>query len=337
MVKMLGSPALLLFLTATILQSQKSGVGLGPSVESFVASHQKAIVSELITLLSVPNVAGDSANIRQNALLLREMLTRRGFQADLLETSGNPLVYGELRVPSAQRTVLIYSHYDGQPVDPARWKQDSPFKPVLREGRLEDGAKLLSADQVRFDPDWRLYARSASDDKSPIVALCTALDALKAAGRAPSSNLRVILDGEEEAGSRSLVPAIAKYRDRLAADLMLIFDGPVHPSEKPTVVFGARGNLAMELTVYGPKFGLHSGHYGNWIPNPAMRLAHLLASLKDEEGHVLVEGFYDGLTLLSGEEQSMLEAVPDDEPGLLKFFGVAEPEQKGLSLQAALQ
>ncbi|MGH9334613.1 MAG: peptidase dimerization domain-containing protein, partial [Vicinamibacteria bacterium] len=148
--------------------------------------------------------------------------------------------------------------------------------------------------------------------------------------------LKVILDGEEEAGSPSLVPAIGRYRDQLAADLMMILDGPIHPSNRPTLVYGARGNLTVNLTVYGPKFALHSGHYGNWIPNPAMRLAQLLATMKDDRGRVLVPGFYDGIRL-SPEDRRILKAVPDDEPALLELFGVSEPDLVGESLQEALQ
>jgi acetylornithine deacetylase/succinyl-diaminopimelate desuccinylase-like protein len=134
-----------------------------------------------------------------------------------------------------------------------------------------------------------------------------------------------------------MVPAIARHRDRLAADLMVIFDGPVHPSERPTIVYGARGILTIELTVYGPKFGLHSGHYGNWVPNPAQRLVNLLASMKDDRGRVLVEGFYDTLEPLAAEERAMLDAVPDDPAALKRLFGIAEEEQPGLSLQESVQ
>jgi acetylornithine deacetylase/succinyl-diaminopimelate desuccinylase-like protein len=156
-------------------------------------------------------------------------------------------------------------------------------------------------------------------------------------GRRPTSNIRIVLDGEEEAGSASLVPAIAKYGDRFKADAMLIMDGPVHPSEKPTLVFGARGIATLELTVYGPKFALHSGHYGNWVPNPAMRLAQLLATFKDDRGRVLVDGFYDGITPLTPEEQAMLDAVPDSADRLKALFGIAAPEDPERSLQASLQ
>lgn len=310
------------------------------AVDGWVQTHQKALVSSLTELLAIPNVAADRENIRRNAVWLRDRLGRSGFSAEILETSGNPLVFGDLRVPGASRTILFYIHYDGQPVNPKDWKQPSPFTPILRDGRMEDGGKEipngLSA-LATFTPDMRIYARSASDDKSPILALCAALDAIKANGIAPTSNVKVILDGEEEAGSPSLVLAIAKHLDKLSADVMYILDGPVHPSERPTIVYGARGNVGIELTAYGPKFALHSGHYGNWVANPAMRLAQLLASMKAEDGRVTIAGFYDGITSVTPEEKAMLDAVPDDPAALKALFGIAAPERPGLSLQEALQ
>ena len=313
---------------------------LRTTVDRWVQTNQKTLVSTLVELLAIPNVAADRENIRRNAVWLRERLGKSGFTAEVLETPGNPLVFGDLRVPGAARTVLFYIHYDGQPVNPKDWKQPSPFTPILRDGRMEDGAKEIPnglATLSTFTPDMRIYARSASDDKSPILALCAALDAMRANAVAPTSNVKVVLDGEEEAGSPSLVPAIAKYRDKLTADVMYILDGPVHPSERPTVVFGARGNVTIELTVHGPKFALHSGHYGNWVPNPAMRLAQLLATMKGDDGRVAIPGFYDGIMPVTREEQAMLEAVPDDPASLMKLFGIAAPEREGLSLQQALQ
>ena len=325
-----------LFVFATTIGAQSS---LRSQIDAWVRANQKPIVTELVTLLKIPNVAADKENIRKNATLLREMLARRGFTAEVLETPGNPLVWGELRTPGATRTLLLYAHYDGQPVNAKDWRQSSPFTPLLRDGRMEDNAQELGDPLARpsYEPRERIYARSASDDKAPIVALLAAFDALKAAGVRPTSNVRVILDGEEEAGSPSLVPAISKYRDKLTADAMFIFDGPVHPSERPTIVYGARGNLPVQLTVFGPKFPLHSGHYGNWAPNPAMRLAELLATMKDDNGKVTIDGFYDGIPPFTPEERAILDGVPDEPAALQKLLGIAGPEAPGLKLQDALQ
>ena len=310
-----------LTLWLTVMLGAPQAADLKTSVSAWVDAHQKAIVGELLEALAIPNVAADKPNIRRNAEHLRAMLARHGFTPEILETTGNPLVYGALNVPGATRTVLFYCHYDGQPVDPPKWNQPDPFTPVVRgEG-----------------PDARIYARSASDDKAPIVALMAAVDALKASGLAPSSNIRVILDGEEEASSPSLVPAIARYKDKLRADLMIILDGPAHSSGRPTVVYGARGIVTVDLTVFGPKSGVHSGNYGNWMPNPALRLATLLASMKDDEGRVTVAGYYDTIVPLTAEERAMLDAVPDDSAKMLQVFGVAAPETGFPKLQDAMQ
>jgi acetylornithine deacetylase/succinyl-diaminopimelate desuccinylase-like protein len=323
---------------AAILLAQPAG-GDRARVAVWVQAHQPAIVKELVDLLRVPNVAADKANIRKNAEHLRRMLSARGFAAELLETAGNPLVYGDRRSPGATRTLLLYFHYDGQPVEPKAWKQTDPFTPVLRAGRFEQSPDDLAAAgwPSAYQPDWRIYARSASDDKAPIVALCAALDALAATGLPPTWNLRVILDGEEEASSPSLVPAIGMHREKLRADLMVILDGPAHSSGRPTIAYGARGIATVDLTVFGPIAGVHSGNYGNWMPNPAQRLASLLASMKDDDGRVLVRGFYDGIVPLAPAERALLDGVPDDGARMLETFGVAAPERAFPRLQEALQ
>lgn len=306
---------------------------LRQEVQTYVDDHQKPILTELWQAVSIPSVAADVDNARRKASFLLERFRDRGFDVELLETGGNPLVWAEKNVAGAERTLLLYAHYDGQPVDPSRWEQDDPFRPVLKDG---SGRGLSFEAQTRFEDDWRIYARSVSDDTAPIVAVLAAVDALEASGVAPSVNVRVILDGEEERGSPNLVPAIERYRDKLEADLMLILDGPLHASGKPTVVYGARGNLGMELTVYGPKFPLHSGHYGNWAPNPAVRLAQLIASMKDDDGRVVVEGFYDGIEL-DAATREVLDSVPDDHEALKRLFGISETDRVGATLQEAIQ
>jgi acetylornithine deacetylase/succinyl-diaminopimelate desuccinylase-like protein len=291
------------------------------SVGGYVAQHRQAIVDELLELLAIPNVAADAPNIRRNAAFLQRMLTAHGWRAEVLETTGNPLVFAETPPQAGLPTVLFYCHYDGQPVDVKKWTQADPWEPVTRgEG-----------------PDARIYARSASDDKAPIVALVAANDALAAAGLPRTVNVKLILDGEEEASSPSLVPAIDRYKDRLRADLMVILDGPGHPSGRPTIAYGGRGIATVDLTVYGPKSGVHSGNYGNWIPNPAMRLASLLASMKDDSGRVTVAGYYDAVPPLTAEERAILDGVPDESARMLTAFGVAAPEEAFPKLQYALQ
>ncbi len=329
--------AVLSLLVMYLLPSALPAQELRQTIESYVEAHQKGILSDLMAALQFPAVAADRANIRRKAKFLHAELTKRGLVSEILETDGNPLVFGNLSVPGAGRTLLLYGHYDGQPVDPTKWRQDDPFQPLLRDGKLSEESKILdfgAADS--FQDDWRIYARSASDDTAPIIGLLAALNALKAAGIGPSSNIKVILDGEEEAGSPNLVPAIKRYKDKLSADLLLIFDGPLHQSDRPTVVFGARGIMTIDLTVFGPKAPLHSGHYGNWAPNPAMQLAQLLASMKDAEGRVVVAGFYDGIDF-TPDDQRVLDAVPDKLEELKVTLGFSQADKVGDSLQEAIQ
>ncbi len=321
----------LFFLAASLACAQDRA-----AVERFAQSHQQQILSEFVQLLSIPDVATDHPDIRRNAEFIRAMLERRGMKAELLETAGNPLVYAEKNRSGAAKTILFYIHYDGQPVDPTKWKQASPFQPIVRDGRMEDGAPLVPgfASSAALPDNWRIYARSASDDKAPIVAFCAALDAI---GDNTHSNIHVVIDGEEEMSSPSLPAAIARYRDKLRASLLLILDGPVHPGGRPTLAFGARGIVTLDLTVFGPKMALHSGHYGNWIPNPAVRLAQLVSSMKDDQGRTTIDGFYRDVPPLTAAQRRILKSVPDDEPALLKLFGVARPDAVGESLQEAIQ
>ena len=293
-------------------------------VARWVDAHQREVVEELTRFLGLPNVAADSANIRRNARALAEMLEERGLHPRLLETGGPPMVYAELPAPGATTTLLLYAHYDGQPADPAAWASGAPWKPTLLDAPLDRGGRPVAPGaDGRYDPEWRLYARSASDDKSPIVAMLAALDALEATGARPTVNLKLLFEGEEEAGSAHLAQAIRDHRDLLASDLVVMTDGPMHPSNRPTVVYGARGITSAQITVYGADRPLHSGHYGNWAPNPAMELARLLASMKDADGRVLVAGWYDDVVPLGTEERAAIAAIPDEQPG---DYGFAVPE-----------
>jgi acetylornithine deacetylase/succinyl-diaminopimelate desuccinylase-like protein len=313
-----------------------SGAEVRDRVREYRKAHEREIVGELSGLLAIPNVASNIQDIRRNADHLMEMLRRRGFEARLLEggEGSRPAVLGELRSPGAQRTIVFYAHYDGQPVDPTKWLSD-PWKPVLRTGPPVEGVREVDLASVEgtLDPEWRIFARSASDDKSPIVAILTALDALRAAGITPSVNLKLFLEGEEEAGSGHLTDILHRHADLLKADAWIFCDGPVHPTRKMQVFFGARGVTGLELTVYGPLRPLHSGHYGNWAPNPAVELAHLIAGLRDDEGRILIPGFYDDVRPLTAQEKKAIAALPDVETGLRKELGLGRTEGGEARLQ----
>jgi acetylornithine deacetylase/succinyl-diaminopimelate desuccinylase-like protein len=303
-------------------------------IAAWRAPREAAIVRELSELLAIPNLASDSVNIRRNAALLLRMLESRGVKARLLEAPGSPpAVYGELAAPGATRTVVFYAHYDGQPVDTGRWAS-RPWSPVLRDGPLSGGAREIPfpAEAARFDPEWRIYARSASDDKAPIVAMLAALDALRALSIRPSVNLKFFLEGEEEAGSGHLHAMLTRHAETLKADLWLFGDGPVHQSRRPVVSFGVRGVMGIQLAIYGPARPLHSGHYGNWAPNPNVMLAHLIASLRDEEGRILIERFYDDVRPFSAEQRAALAAMPRVDEQLMGELRLGRTEGAGASL-----
>jgi acetylornithine deacetylase/succinyl-diaminopimelate desuccinylase-like protein len=275
-------------------------------------AHQQAILAEFMDLLAIPNLASDAPNIRRNAAAVSAILEKRGVRTRLLELPGAPpVVFGEIDSPGAARTVVFYAHYDGQPLNPKEWATP-PWQPVLRDGRI--------------------YARSASDDKAPIIAIATALDALKAAGIPLRSNIKFVFEGEEEAGSPHLASILAKYKDLLASDVWLICDGPVHQSRRQQIVFGARGITQLDITVYGPKRELHSGHYGNWAPNPAMMLARLLASMKDDDGRVTIDHFYDGIQPLSETERRAVAEAPDVDRDLMRELWLGRAEGGGKKL-----
>jgi acetylornithine deacetylase/succinyl-diaminopimelate desuccinylase-like protein len=305
------------------------------AARSYRQAHEHEIIEEFADLLSIPNVASDAPNIRRNAGLISRMLEKRGVKTRLLEIpEAPPVVFGEIDTPGATRTLIFYAHYDGQPVEPAKWVGGDPFRPTLRSASLDaEGHDIPSpAKDQKFDPEWRLYARSSGDDKAPIIAICAALDALRAGKIAVNSNIRFFFEGEEEAGSPHLAQIVEKHRDLLKADAWLICDGPVDQTRRQQVYFGARGVTGMEITVYGPRRELHSGHYGNWAPNPAMMLAKLLASMKDDDGRVLIKGFYDGVEALTETEKRAAASAPDNDAALRSELGIAWTEGAGKRL-----
>ena len=284
-------------------------------VRVHVERHSAEIVTELRDLVSIPNVASDSINIRRNADFLVAMLRKRGAAVRIIETGGPPVVYGEIGDPRLP-AVLFYFHYDGQPAGDAGWAQASPWTPVLRSTATERGGRILEQWPTRgsrVDPEWRIYARSASDDKGPIVAFMAVLDAWREAGVPPRNRIKMIFEGDEEASSAYLAQVVRDNRDLLAADLVVMADGPIHPSNRPTADFGLRGIVTVTLTAYGPISPLHSGHYGNWAPNPAMSLAHLLASLKSPNGDILVAGWEDDVVPPGPEERAAWAKYPHDD------------------------
>jgi acetylornithine deacetylase/succinyl-diaminopimelate desuccinylase-like protein len=303
------------------------------TLSTWRTQHERAIVDELLQLVSIPNVAGNDSDMRRNAELLRTLFEKRGFKVELSDGPGSPVVLATLDAPSPRGVLTFYIHYDGQPVDASEWTRCKPFAPCLYSAQ---GPVTVDAALKTFDPQWRVYGRSAADDKGPIVALLHAVDALRATGSGPAWSLRVVLDGEEEAGSANFRRFATTRPDALKADLALTLDGPRHPSGRPTLYFGVRGGAGLTVTIYGAKNDLHSGNYGNWAPDPSMRLARLLASMKDDTGRVTIDGFYDEVTPLTATERAALDDAPNVEAQLKKDFWVVVPERPEERLERKL-
>jgi acetylornithine deacetylase/succinyl-diaminopimelate desuccinylase-like protein len=306
---------LLLLLIARAVSAQ--------DVHAWRVAHEGTILREFTTLVSLPNVASDSVNIRHNADTLIAMLQRRGVSARLLELPGSPpAVYGSLDAPGATHTLVLYAHYDGQPVTPSDWNTP-PWQPLLRNGA---DVIAIPADGDTVPGETRLYGRSASDDKAPIISMLGALDALRATGRRPSVNLKFFFEGEEEAGSQHAKAMLQKYQDLLTADAWLFCDGPIDQSGRPIVGFGVRGTVGLEMTAYGPARALHSGHYGNWAPNPISLLSSLLASMRTPDGAILVAGFMDDVRPLLPSERAAIAKLPKPDSGLRQALALGASE-----------
>ena len=308
-------------------------------VRDYRLANEQKLLTEYFTFLALPNVASDNENIRRNAAHIMEMMKQRGLDPRLLEAetpNTPPAVYAEWKTPGAQRTLLFYAHYDGQPTDPKQWTRTLPWEPVFRTAAIEAGGQIVSDTgppvSKPMNPEWRIYARSASDDKAGVMAILTAFAALKAKGVALNANLKFFFEGEEEAGSPHLVEIIRRHKDLLEADAWIICDGPVHQSGRKQVVFGARGDTNVDLTVYAAKRPLHSGHYGNWSPNPAMMLARLLASMKTDDGRVTIDGWYSDVEPLGQAELRAIADAPKYDEELKKQLGLKRVEGGGKTL-----
>jgi acetylornithine deacetylase/succinyl-diaminopimelate desuccinylase-like protein len=297
------------------------------------AAHEREILTEFVDLLSISNLATDAPNIIRNAEKIRALCEKRGLTVKVLTLEGAPpVIVADLSASGSKRTIAFYAHYDGQPVDAAKWKSE-PWTPVMRDTA---GKEVNWRAAQKIDPESRLFARSSGDDKVSIIAMLAALDALNAANVKPSVNLRFVFEGEEEAGSPHLADYLKKFPDAVSADVWVFCDGPVHQSRRMELVFGARGTLGLDLTVYGPIKGLHDGHYGNWVPNPIVRLTHLIDSMRDETGRILIKGFYDDVRPPTAAETEAVSKIPNVEADLRREFEIGETEGSGKSLNELL-
>lgn len=319
---------------ATVLPAQASRPtgersALRTQVDVWRRAHEREILEEAMALLSIPNVAADTANIQRNVEFLTAAFAKRGVAVRPIRApgGGSPAIFGELKAPGATRTVVFYAHYDGQPVAGGGWSGE-PFKPELRRYNQSVAAESvqLPAKGDTIDPMVRIRARSASDDKGPIVAMLAALDALKATNAVPTVNVKFFLEGEEEAGSQHLGELLKAHKDLLAADAWLFFDGPVHVNGNPQLVLGVRGVMGVDVTFYGPNRALHSGHYGNWAPNPGVAAAHFIAGVRTLDGRITMDGFYDDVPTISNEDRDLARALSVTDDSLRTSLGLSSTE-----------
>ena len=330
---------LLTLLIGQFISAQSPGV---LKIRKYVNSNAGKIISEFSEFLSLPNVASDPVGQQKNIAFIMSMMNKRGIQkVQLLSASTAgvpPAVYGEAIVPGAKLTLIFYAHYDGQPVNPSQWaKELDPFIPKLFTDLLDRGGKNIPfPPDGLFNNEWRIYSRSASDDKAGVDAILNGYDAINKSGLAQGCNIKFFFEGEEEAGSPHLNEILEKHKALLQSDLWIICDGPVHQSGKKQIVFGVRGDTHLDLTVYASKRPLHSGHYGNWAPNPAMMLSKLLASMKDEKGKVTIKGFYNDVKSLSPAERKALDEVPSVDDQMKEELGISTTEMPGVSLSEAI-
>lgn len=305
----------------------------------FLAYAQQSL-PRLKALLAIPNDAHYHDDIELNVQWCEREFGNRGFTTKRLNTPAVPLLLAEYESANPEaKTVLIYLQVDGQPVDPAHWFQESPYEAVLKKEAEQGGWEIIDWNKLMSsqpDPEWRIFARSTSDSKGAVNMFLTAIDMINEEGFRPNYHMKVIMDFEEEIGSPNLPKAVTDYKDQLSSDMLVIFDGPRHITNQPTLTFGARGISTVTLKIFGPYFPQHSGHYGNYIPNPAVRLSQLIASMKDEYGRVTIPGFYVGI-FLSEEVKEVLRSVPDDEKVINYKMGIASSDRVADTYQESIQ
>lgn len=274
----------------------------------YLETHRDTFLEELIELLRIPSISTLSSHdgdVRRAAEWMASHLKAIGMTTvEVVKTKRHPIVYAEWLGAPGKPTVLIYGHYDVQPVDDpeGHWNTD-PFEPVIRDGHL--------------------YARGATDDKGQTFIQMKAIQALMQTGEMPV-NVKFVIEGEEESGSDNLYPFIEENVERLAADIVVISDTGMKSLEAPSIVYGLRGITYVEVEVRGPAHDLHSGSFGGIVHNPAQALVEILAQLHDEEGRITVPGFYDRVVVPDAEERAELSKTPIAEDKLRRETGIPQ-------------
>ncbi len=286
------------------------------NVQNYIDENIKTFEKQLFELLRIPSVSTDSkhkGDVKKAAEFLINQLNEIGLdKVTLHETKGHPIITAEKCPHDEKPTVLIYGHYDVQPSDPDQLWETPAFEPTVKNGRV--------------------YARGASDDKGQSFTHVKSLEAYLKTGTELPVNVKLILEGEEEIGSPNLVPFIKANKDLLACDMVLISDTAMFGEDQPSITYGLRGLAYMEIHVTGPDRDLHSGVFGGAVENPANVLCEIIAKLKDEDGVVQIEGFYDDVEPMTPEMRDAYKALPHDDEAYKESLGLkALHGEKGYS------
>ncbi len=278
-------------------------------IRDFVSANQLEFLDPLYTLLWQKSISAQNDGVVDCANLVMEMMKELGITTQLIETEGHPVVFGELMDPANTFTLLIYGHYDVQPPEPLEKWESNPFEPEIRNARI--------------------YARGAGDNKGQLVAQLLGVKTyLETMGKMPI-NLKFVFEGEEEIGSIHLASFVEQHKELLKADLVYTSDGSLHESGSPTILLGVRGMLAIELEAKGADRDNHSGNNGNIVPNPVWKLLDLLETMRDKNGKVLIEGFYDNILPLTEYEKQLLKKLPFDKKSVGEKIGYPQLEMSG--------
>ncbi|MCL6599443.1 MAG: dipeptidase [Alicyclobacillus macrosporangiidus] len=284
---------------------ERSAWGLS-TFDQYLSEHREQHLEELREFLRIPSISTLSdhrADVRRAAEFLAEQAKAIGFEhVELLETARHPVLYADWLHAPGQPTVLVYGHYDVQPVDPLHLWKSPPFEPEIRDGKL--------------------YARGASDDKGQVFMHLKSFEALLRTTGSLPVNVKLCIEGEEEIGSPHLPQVLAAHQERFQADVIVISDTPILAPGQPAVCYGLRGLAALEVHVYGANSDLHSGLYGGMVQNAVHALVEVLASMRGPDGRVQVTGFYDGVQPLSAEERQAFADLDFDEMATARALGV---------------
>jgi len=274
-------------------------------IYQYIEDNQKRFISELFTLLKQPSISSQRIGVQECAELLAGMMEDAGISCDILPMGGRnnpPLVYGEISSPNAKKTVLIYGHFDIQPPEPLELWDSPPFEPTIRNGRI--------------------YARGSADNKGQLFAHIKAVEAILKTEKTLPVNLKFLCDPEEEIGSPSLDDFVKANQDRFAADMAYNSDGAIDPSGSPILSFGNRGSCYVEINLQMANRDLHSGQFGGPVPNPNWRMIAFLSTLRDADGRVAIEGFYDDVVPPTPAEREAIANIPFDAEATLKYLGI---------------